>query len=168
MDPVALSGVARQPLRQAESLPLACLKLGSATSATPLDAVEATPSAVIHKFLHGRRKLARTRLLPLLLAANATTMRLVLQRVAASVTVDEEVVGEIGKGMLVLVGIHGTRRGDALVLRGNQMSRLARHRRDACSTASDSLVDRRTGRDILKATFWAGQQGGPGSIRSGV
>ena len=34
-------------------------------------------------------------------------MRLVLQRVKrASVTVDEEVVGEIGKGMLVLVGIH--------------------------------------------------------------
>ena len=62
---------------------------------------------VIHKFLHGQPKLARTRLLPLLLAANATAMRLVLQRVKrASVTVDEEVVGEIGKGMLVLVGIH--------------------------------------------------------------
>ena len=43
----------------------------------------------------------------MLLASNATAMRLVLQRVKrASVTVDEEVVGEIGKGMLVLVGIH--------------------------------------------------------------
>ena len=61
----------------------------------------------IHQFLHGQPKLARTRLLPLLLAANASAMRLVLQRVKrASVTVDEEVVGEIGKGMLVLVGIH--------------------------------------------------------------
>lgn len=34
-------------------------------------------------------------------------MRLVLQRVKkASVTVDDRVVGEIGRGLLVLVGIH--------------------------------------------------------------
>ena len=61
-------------------------------------------------------------------------MRLVLQRVKrASVTVDEEVVGEIGKGMLVLVGIH---RDDVdadaawCLAVHNQMSRPARRRRD--------------------------------------
>ena len=71
-------------------------RLPLAARTTPLDAVEATHHCT----------LARPRLL-LLLAANATAMRLVLQRVKrASVTVDEEVVGEIGKGMLVLVGIH--------------------------------------------------------------
>ena len=84
-------------------------------------------------------------------------MRLVLQRVKrASVTVDEEVVGEIGKGMLVLVGIHRDDVAeDAAWCRAvhksnvatctpstrhllDETSRLARHRRDACSTASDS------------------------------
>ena len=64
-------------------------------------------------------------------------MRLVLQRVKrASVTVDEEVVGEIGKGMLVLVGIHRDDIAeDAAWCRAvhNQMSRPARHRRDICS-----------------------------------
>ena len=64
---------------------------------TPLDAVEATHHCT----------LARPQLLLLLAATSARAMRLVLQRVKrASVTVDEEVVGEIGKGMLVLVGIH--------------------------------------------------------------
>ena len=78
-------------------------------------------------------------------------MRLVLQRVKrASVTVDEEVVGEIGKGMLVLVGIHGMTSSRTLLGAAqctNQMSRLARHRRDAVvldATPADSLVDRRT------------------------
>ena len=68
-----------------------------AASTTPLDAVEATHHCT----------LARPQLLLLLAATSARAMRLVLQRVKrASVTVDEEVVGEIGKGMLVLVGIH--------------------------------------------------------------
>ena len=86
-------------------------------------------------------------------------MRLVLQRVKrASVTVDEEVVGEIGKGMLVLVGIHRddvaedaawcravhkSNVGRARDRTPSTRRRRARHRRDACSTAS--LVDRRTG-----------------------
>ena len=63
----------------------------------PIDAIETTH--------HGT--LARSQLLLLLAATSARAMRLVLQRVKrASVTVDEEVVGEIGKGMLVLVGVH--------------------------------------------------------------
>ena len=71
----------------------------------------------------------------MLLAANATAMRLVLQRVKrASVTVDEEVVGEIGKGMLVLVGIH----------------------RD--DIAEDAAWCRER---ILKTNFWADENGRP-------
>ena len=90
-----------------------------------LDAVEATHHCT----------LARPQLLLLLAATSARAMRLVLQRVKrASVTVDEEVVGEIGKGMLVLVGIH----------------------RD--DIAEDAAWCRER---ILKTNFWADENGRP-------
>ena len=59
--------------------------------------------------------------------------------------------GGCGRDRQRHVGVGGhppgrRRRGRCLVLRSAQMTyRPARHRRDACSTASDSLVDRRTG-----------------------
>ena len=91
----------------------------------PLDAIEATHHCT----------LARPHLLLLLAATSTRAMRLVLQRVKrASVTVDEEVVGEIGKGMLVLVGIH----------------------RD--DIAEDAAWCRER---ILKTNFWADENGRP-------
>ena len=47
--------------------------------------------------------------------------------------------------------------------RAQMTYRPARHRRDACSTASDSLVDRRTAcrERILKTNFWADENGRP-------
>ena len=101
-------------------------------------------------------------------------MRLVLQRVKrASVTVDEEVVGEIGKGMLVLVGIHRDDvDADAAWCRAVHKSHIDLHAIDAttCTPSTRRLLDgvRLTGRSahrcrerILKTNFWADENGRP-------